>query len=183
MEEPEEEEDEEEQAGKKKGRNVFFCICCCVLVIVVVIIIVAAGGACEPTIMVGLNKQPGQISKNLKRVVIEPRSNYMQEVEALGLTYHDEPSLEFSSCEEQAYYSESAAIEMTDEAEREIMEATQNVYYMCLEVVDIVIKDPNLLRLFRVPSDLWPGMRESWGLVHESTSSRAYYDDDPALQK
>lgn len=35
---------------------------------------------------------------------------------------------------------------------------------MGLEAVDKVIKDPVLLRLFRIPSDLWPALRKSWGL-------------------
>jgi len=33
---------------------------------------------------------------------------------------------------------------------------------MCLEVVDKVVNDPKLLRLFRIPSDLWPAVRKSW---------------------
>ena len=36
---------------------------------------------------------------------------------------------------------------------------------MFLEAADTVIKDPVLMRLFRVPTDLWPGIRKSWGLV------------------
>ena len=35
---------------------------------------------------------------------------------------------------------------------------------MSLEAVDKVVKDPKLLRLFRIPSDLWPAVRKSWGL-------------------
>jgi glutathionylspermidine synthase len=38
------------------------------------------------------------------------------------------------------------------------------MHYMGLEAVDLVLRDPVLLRLFRIPSDLWPAMRKSWGL-------------------
>lgn len=38
---------------------------------------------------------------------------------------------------------------------------------MSLAAVDKVLKDPILLRLFRIPSDLWPAMRVSWGLSAE----------------
>lgn len=48
---------------------------------------------------------------------------------------------------------------------------------MGLEAVDTVLRDPILLRLFRIPSDLWPAMRKSWGLqaaLDYSTSTPSY---------
>ena len=35
------------------------------------------------------------------------------------------------------------------------------------QAVDKVIKDPRLLRLFYIPSDLWPALRKSWGLAYD----------------
>ena len=50
---------------------------------------------------------------------------------------------------------------------------------MCLEAVDKVLKDPVLLRLFRIPSDLWPAMRFSWGLKpYKSSMGNYQYIDD-----
>ena len=72
---------------------------------------------CDKTIIAGLNKQPGTIGPGFKRVVIKPRPNYQERVEALGLTYHDEPALEFSQCEEQAYWNEEGAIALSAKAE------------------------------------------------------------------
>ena len=106
-----------------------------------------------------------------------PRPDYMSKVEALGLSYHDEPSLSWSTCEEQAYWDEQAAIEISPEHEKKLLKATQEMHYMSLEAVDKVLKDPVLLRLFRIPSDLWPAMRKSWGLQPINNIRDPKYDD------
>ena len=36
------------------------------------------------------------------------------------------------------------------------------MHNMCLEIVEEVVNDPRLLRLFNIHSDLWPAMRKSW---------------------
>lgn len=89
----------------------------------------------------------------------------------MNLTYHDEPSLEWNDCEMDAYWNENGAVEITSEAELELLVATQSMHYMCLEAVDKVVKDPRLLRLFRIPSDLWPAMRKSWGYLTDDFGS------------
>lgn len=33
---------------------------------------------------------------------------------------------------------------------------------MCLEAVDVVVKDESLLELFQIPKVLWPSIRHSW---------------------
>jgi glutathionylspermidine synthase len=45
---------------------------------------------------------------------------------------------------------------------------------MCLEAVDKVVKDPVLLRLFRIPSDLWPAVRVSWGATPNPNTANGY---------
>ena len=47
-----------------------------------------------------------------------PRPGYELKVETLGLLYHDEPSIEWSSCEEDAYWNEEGAIEISIDAEK-----------------------------------------------------------------
>ena len=55
---------------------------------------------------------------------------------------------------------------------------------MCLEAVDKVLKDPILLRLFNIPSDLWPAMRHSWGLKPNiNAQGKEEYIDDPNADK
>ena len=39
---------------------------------------------------------------------------------------------------------------------------------MSIEAADKVINDPKLLRLFHIPPDLWPAIRESWALVYQN---------------
>ena len=55
---------------------------------------------------------------------------------------------------------------------------------MFLEAADIVIKDPVMLRLFRIPTDLWPAIRKSWGLVAVRNGTKEYYTDtNPATKE
>jgi glutathionylspermidine synthase len=90
------------------------------------------------------------------------------------LTWHDEPSTEWSSCEEDPYWGEEGAIMITGEAEKEILEATQEMHYMCLEAVDKVINNPRLLRMFNIHSDMWPSLRKQWGENGRKYSTYGY---------
>ena len=56
--------------------------------------------SCDKIIIDGLNKLPGNISPDISRVVTTQRVNYKERVESRGLTYHDEPALYYSECEE-----------------------------------------------------------------------------------
>lgn len=159
--------------------------CCCLCIILIIVIAASAGGSgggggfrggggggvfgfsgceyyAERKI---LNSKPGRINGDFKRVLLTPRPDYQTKVEAQGLLYHDEPAIEWSSCDVQGYWEEDAAIQISAEQETELLVATQQLHFMCLEAVDKVLNDPKLLRLFRIPSDLWPAMRTSWGLV------------------
>jgi len=42
------------------------------------------------------------------------------------------------------------------------------MHFMSIEAANEVINDPKLLRLFHIPSDLWPAIRKSWGQVYEN---------------
>ena len=48
------------------------------------------------------------------------------------------------------------------EAEKELLEATFELHNMCLEVVEEVINDDTMLRLFHINEVLWPAIRNSW---------------------
>lgn len=124
-----------------------------------------------------MNKQSGEISARMKRVVLPQRPNFESRLEERNLSYADEPGVEWSECEEDAYWGDEGAIEITAEAELQLMEATQEMHNLCLLVVDKVVKDPNLLRMFHIPSDLWPAIRKSWG-IHTR-----WFDDGSDLGK
>lgn len=51
---------------------------------------------------------------------------------------------------------------------------------MCLAAVHKVIQDPRLLRLFHIPSDLWPAMRKSYGMVFDQSKPNNYRVDGKA---
>jgi len=53
-----------------------------------------------------------------------PRKDYESKVENDFLTYHDEPTIEWSYCEDDAYWNELGAAVISSEAEIEILEAT-----------------------------------------------------------
>ena len=48
------------------------------------------------------------------------------------------------------------------EAEKELLEATFELHNMCLEVVEEIINDDNMLKLFHINEVLWPAIRKSW---------------------
>lgn len=82
----------------------------CLLLVVITIIIIAVAFPCSSDIKQELNSKPGCINDHFCRQVIEPRSGYESRVEDLNLTFHDEPSIEWSDCEEDAYWNEEGAI-------------------------------------------------------------------------
>ena len=53
---------------------------------------------------------------------------------------------------------------------------------MSIEAANKVIHDPKLLRLFHIPSDLWPAIRKSWALVYKdgeykkSSTDKKHFD-------
>ena len=51
---------------------------------------------------------------------------------------------------------------MTQDAEVQMIQATQEMHWMCLEALSKVVNDYKLLRLFNIPSDLWPAVRSSY---------------------
>ena len=53
-------------------------------------------------------------------------------------------------------------MQITLEAEKQIIEATYELHSMCLQAVDKVINDEELLRKFEIPEVLWPAIRSSW---------------------
>lgn len=62
--------------------------------------------------------------------------------------YHDEPTIEWTSCDADRYWNEQGMIEISGKAEKQILEATQQMHFMAIEAANKVVNDPKLLRLF-----------------------------------
>jgi len=61
-----------------------------------------------------------------------PRKDFGDKVENLKLTFHDEPTIEWSFCEIDSYWNEEGAAVISRKAEIEILEATHQLHSMCL---------------------------------------------------
>lgn len=58
------------------------------------------------------------------------------------LWYHNEPTIEWTTCDQEPYWNERGMIEISLEAEKEILEATQQMHFMSIEAVNKVVNDP-----------------------------------------
>lgn len=76
--------------------------------------------------------------------------------------YYDEPALNWSICETDAYWNEKGQAEISQKGEKEILEATWVLHNMALEAVDKVVADDNLLRIFNINEHLWPAVKKNW---------------------
>jgi glutathionylspermidine synthase len=109
-----------------------------------------------------LNKQNGFVNDNLKRVVITPRPDYDDILTKQKLWYYNEPALNWTSCEKDQYWPETGMAEISSKGEKELLEATYQLHSMCLELVELVVNDNNLLKLFHINENLWPAIKTSW---------------------
>lgn len=76
--------------------------------------------------------------------------------------YATDDALDWSSCEGDSYWNEEGQVEISAKAEKELLEASYELYNLCLEAVDQIVKDDALLTLFTINEALWPAVRESW---------------------
>ena len=95
-----------------------------IFVLILVIVLVTQLAPCTSTAKEEANRLPGDENPKFKRVVIEPRPNYESELESFGLMYHDEPTIEWSICDEDRYWNEEGMMEIHSDKEKQIMEAT-----------------------------------------------------------
>jgi glutathionylspermidine synthase len=88
----------------------------------------------------------------MERLLIEPRANWQQKVEAIGFNYHSI---------DNTYWNESAYYKLTLAEVNAIETATQNIYQLCLEAVQYVI-DKKLYAQFAIPNFIIPFLEDSW---------------------
>ena len=74
----------------------------------------------------------------------------------------EEVAIKWSECEYDLYWHEEAKIELSQQADKQITEATFQLHNMMLLGVDKVVNDDKLLKLFGMNRNLWPAIKYSW---------------------
>jgi glutathionylspermidine synthase len=110
----------------------------------------------------------------MNRFEISPRSNWVEKVESLGLTYHTA---------EVPYWFESAYYGFSLQEIEQIEQATAELWELCLHAVQYTI-DHDLWHLFKIPASWGPIIRKSWDQNQPSIYGRfdlAFSQDQPKL--
>ena len=89
----------------------------------------------------------------MKRHRINERKDWQTKVEDLGFSYH--------SINGEKYWDESAYYEFTYREVETMENATRELFHLCLEAVDHVIRN-DLFELFSIPLQFAPLIRASW---------------------
>ena len=74
----------------------------------------------------------------------------------------EEVAIKWSECEYDLYWHEEAKIELSQQADKQITEATFQLHNMMLMGIDKVVNDDKLLKLFGMNRNLWPAIKYSW---------------------
>jgi glutathionylspermidine synthase len=94
--------------------------------------------------------------------VISPRSDYPEQLEKYNFFYHNDDALEWSKCITDPYWGDAGQVEISKEAEVEIMQYAFELHNMILEAVEKVANDPVLMQLFGIKLELMYGVQKSW---------------------
>ncbi|OUS36910.1 hypothetical protein A9R01_05255 ['Osedax' symbiont bacterium Rs2_46_30_T18] len=99
------------------------------------------------------------------RSIIKQRPNWQISAAEYGFTFH--------TMHGEAYWDESAYYQFSlEQIERDIEAPTQELHQMCLQVVDKVIADQQLMQKFQIPEQHWDYIRNSWLAGDQSLYSR-----------
>lgn len=101
----------------------------------------------------------------MKRIVTPERSHWRSLADEYGFKFH--------TMHGEPYWDETAYYQFTiEQVENDIEDPTAEIHQMCLEVVDNVIKDDELLRKFQIPEKFWGRISKSWQRQEPSLYSR-----------
>lgn len=89
----------------------------------------------------------------MRRILAEPRSNWRQDVEELGFTYH--------TIDGELYWDEAGWYEFTMAEIETVETATNTLQRLCLDAVQTVI-DQDRLEEFAIPRQFHEWVRASW---------------------
>lgn len=110
------------------------------------------------------------------RMPMKERDEWRQKATEFGFHFH--------TIDGEAYWDERAYYQFTlAQIEQGIEQPTEEIHAMCLEVVDRVVKDDQLMQRFCIPEAFWDFVRQSWLNSDPSLYSRldfAYDGQGPA---
>ncbi len=89
----------------------------------------------------------------MQRHPIQRRENWQTAVEKLGFSFH--------TLNGASYWDESAYYELSYQQVEVLENTTRDLYRLCLEAVDFVIRN-NLLHLFSIPGQFGSMIKKSW---------------------
>lgn len=91
----------------------------------------------------------------MRRIEIAERAGWRDLAEEYGFRFH--------TMHGEPYWDESAYYTFTlEQVERDIEDPTAEIHQMCLEVVDRVVGNEQLLEKFQIPDAFWDMIGESW---------------------
>ena len=89
------------------------------------------------------------------RIPTTERKNWTAIAEEFGFKFH--------TMYGERYWDETAYYQFTlDQIENHIERPTEAIHDMCMQVVEKVINDDNLMRRFAIPESQWGFIRQSW---------------------
>lgn len=89
------------------------------------------------------------------RIPVAERPDWQQRAKEFGFKFH--------TMYGEKYWDESAYYQFTlNQIEQGIEQPTEDIHQMCLQVVDKVVKDDELMRRFCLPEPCWDLIRQSW---------------------
>ncbi|WP_102796011.1 glutathionylspermidine synthase family protein [Bowmanella denitrificans] len=110
------------------------------------------------------------------RLPIPPRANWQQKAAEFGFYFH--------TMYGEPYWDESAYYQFTlRQIEDDLEGPTEVLHQMCLEALDVVIRDERWLAKFAVPEPFWQQIADSWQRRDPSLYSRldlVYQGQGPA---
>ena len=105
------------------------------------------------------------------RIPIKERLDWKQKAEEFGFKFH--------TMHGEPYWDESTYYRFSlEQIEQGIEAPTEAIHQMCLQVVDKVIANDKLMKRFRIPSDQWDFVRQSWNNGDPSLYSRLDFSYD-----
>ena len=116
----------------------------------------------------------------MRRIAVDPRGDWRERADAIGFVYHGTAVGDGI----EPYWDESAAYAFTlAEIEEDLEPAAEQMHAMCLELVDEVVRDQQLMERLAIPREQWNYVAETWRTRQPSLYGRfdfAYDGTGPA---
>ena len=91
----------------------------------------------------------------MRRIAVDPRGDWRERADAIGFVYHDTDG--------EPDWDEGAAYAFTlAEIEDDLEPAAEQLQAMCLDLVDEVVRDQQLMERLAIPREQWNYVAETW---------------------